>query len=395
MFVLLAALTVTANFDGGNIGKVEVLSPTHIRCALTGQVDQDGRNRQANAYYFRVDGAKGQQITIDLVNLPGEYNYVPNQGAVTKDTVPVSSEDNRTWDNVAGIEFDAKVPQLRMRVTPKGNRIWISHVPPYTNDQLARLISAARYRPNFKSEDIGKSVKGRPLFLFTITDSKVPEANKKVIWLMARQHSWESFSSWVAEGAVRFLLSDEPEAKQLRQGAIWKILPAADPDGLASGGVRFNAHGFDLNRNWDIEDPIKMPEITAQRKAIFGWLDGGHHVDLFLSMHNTETSEYLEGPPNSDGRFKALGERFFTLLKEKTTFAPTRELTWAAETTSSGKAGRMNVSQGLWRDRQLPAFISEQRISMNSKLGRIATIDDRMKYGVELVQAMFTAVQAK
>ena len=383
MLILIAALTVTAHFDGGNIGKVEVLSPTHIRCALTGQVDQDGRNRQANYYYFRVDGAKGQEITIDLINLPGEYNYVPNQGAVTKDTVPVRSDDNKAWDYITQIEFDSKVPQLRLRVTPGGDRIWIAHVPPYTNHHLARLISAARLRAGFKVEEIGKSVKGRPLYLFTITDGKVPEANKKVIWLMARQHSWETFSSWAAEGAVRFLLSNDAAAKQLREGAIWKILPAADPDGLASGAVRFNANGFDLNRNWDIEDPIKMPEIYAQRKAILGWVAAGHHLDLFLSMHNTETSEYLEGPPNSDGRYTVLGERFFAFLKQKTSFTPSRDLSWAAESTSAGKAGRMNVSQGLWKDRQLPAFLSEQRISSKP------TVASRLKYGADLVQVMF------
>ena len=294
MFLLVAALTVVANFDGGNIGKVEAISPTHVRCALTGQVDQDGRNRQANYYYFRIDGAKGKEVTIDLVNLPGEYNYVPNQGAVTRDTVPVVSDDNKAWTYIDKIEFDAKVPQLRLRVTPKADRIWISHVPPYTNDHLARLMRDIRSNRDFKSTEIGKSVKGRPLYLFTITDTKIPEAQKKVIWLMARQHSWETFTSWAAEGAVRFLLSDAPAAKQLRQGAIWKILPAADPDGLASGGVRFNANGFDLNRNWDIEDPIKMPEIYAQRKAILDWVAGGHRFDLFLSMHNTETGEYVE-----------------------------------------------------------------------------------------------------
>ena len=114
---------------------------------------------------------------------------------------------------------------------------------------------------------------------------------------MFRQHSWESGSSWVGEGVVRALLASTPQAIKLRQRFVWKINPLCDPDGVAGGGVRFNANGFDLNRNWDSIDPQLMPEIGAQHKAIAAWIGSGNKVDFFLSVHNTETSEYLEGPP--------------------------------------------------------------------------------------------------
>ena len=86
---------------------------------------------------------------------------------------------------------------------------------------------------------------------------------------MFRQHSWESGSSWVGEGAVRALLS--AELSDLRNEIQWKIIPMCDPDGVARGGVRFNYKGYDLNRNWDVVDP-EMPEITAQRKAVADWI---------------------------------------------------------------------------------------------------------------------------
>ena len=113
---------------------------------------------------------------------------------------------------------------------------------------------------------------------------------------MFRQHSWESGSSWVGEGAIHALLAHS--SAKLREDVIWKIIPLCDPDGVARGGVRFNANGFDLNRNWDTIDPIKMPEITAQRNAIKQWIDSGNHIELLLSLHNTETNEYVEGPPD-------------------------------------------------------------------------------------------------
>jgi hypothetical protein len=40
-----------------------------------------------------------------------------------------------------------------------------------------------------------------------------------------------------------------------------------DPDGVARGGVRFNAFGYDLNRNWDASDEKRTPVIAARRRS--------------------------------------------------------------------------------------------------------------------------------
>src|SRR4030095_16204321 len=77
-------LSLFSNFEGGALGKIERVSETQFRCGVKGESDQDGRNRQANWYYFRVDGAKGQALTLDLVDLTGEYNYRPNRGGQSK-----------------------------------------------------------------------------------------------------------------------------------------------------------------------------------------------------------------------------------------------------------------------------------------------------------------------
>src|SRR5689334_1581663 len=105
---LLAAITVSTDFDGGSLGRREAVSETHWRLGSQGEKDQDGRNRQANWYYFRVDGAKkGQELVFDIVDLPGEYNYQPNRGAITKDTPPVISADGKSWAHVISFEYDA------------------------------------------------------------------------------------------------------------------------------------------------------------------------------------------------------------------------------------------------------------------------------------------------
>jgi hypothetical protein len=189
---------------------------------------------------------------------------------------------------------------------------------------------------------------------------------------------------------VRFLLSGDARAARIRDRVIYKIFPLSDPDGVAHGGVRFNLNGFDLNRNWDTPDPQKMPETWAQREAILDWVDSGHRLDLFLSLHNDEDNEYLEAP----GAFKTLGERIFQELASRSSFNPTGPVQDPGATTTPGKPGRMTVDQGLFSDRKLPAMLMEQMIEYNSKLGRVPTAADRSQFGAELVRALFLVVTA-
>jgi hypothetical protein len=372
MILTFAAIVVSTAFEGGSAGPVTRVSDTHYRVGVKGEKDQNGRNRQATWYYFRVDGAGREPLTIDMVDLPGEYNFKPNRGAITGATPPLISYDRSEWKHLTDVEYDKEEPKLRLKIVPRAARFWIAHTPPYTNEHLEVLRKKIR-----REQVIGKSPGGRDLYLWTIGDGP------KTVWLMFRQHSWESGSSWVGEGAVRALLED---ARKI----TWKVFPFCDPDGVARGGVRFNGRGYDLNRNWDTLDPELMPEISAQHRAVAEWIQNGRTIDFFLSLHNTETAEYLQAPP---GPMPAIGPRLFDALVQKTTFHPSRPLFSANETTTAGMKGRMTVIQGLWHDFKIPAFLMEQRVAYNEKLKGLPTVEDRMNFGRQLVEAIASALK--
>jgi len=54
----------------------------------------------------------------------------------------------------------------------------------------------------------------------------------------------------------------------------------------------------------------------------------------------------------------------------------------------------MNVAQGLYHERKILATIMEQRVEYNEKLGRYPTIEDRLRFGGELVSAIGDALLA-
>lgn len=353
-------INVKTDFPGGNIGQVEVVNDVFLRARVAGQKDQDGRNRQANWYYFEVHGApQGRDFRIDLMDLPGEYNYQPNRGAVTKDTRPHVWMAGQ-WRPCDG-EFEEGEPKWMLRIPSDGQPFRIAHIVPYVERDLRAL--QRQIRPEVKR--IGKTVQGRPIELWTFNGNLPPDA--PTVWLMFRQHAWESGSSWTADGMLR----------QLPKGIIWKVLPCCDPDGVALGGVRFNRHGFDLNRNWDSPDDFRLrPEIAFQKAAIENWLRRKGRCDLFLSLHNTETSEYLEGPPGG------VGQKLFGLLQSRTRFRPTRDyftrMDWQGQ-------GRANVIQYLWTRHKAPACLMELKVaSVNYR--------DWQAFGPELATSIAAAL---
>ena len=268
------AITSHTDFEGGNLGKVERIGEAHFRCTIDGECDQDGRNRQTSWFYFRMDGAAGEEITLDFGTLPGEYNNQPNRGGFDDAVPPVISYDQKTWTHLSKAEYDEATNLLTVRFRVKHSPVWIARIAPYTNRDLARLMEEITRSPFLKRTVIGRSVESRPIWFLTITDPAVPDKDKKVLWLMARQHSWESGTSWVNEGALRFLVSSVPNAQWLRRHCVFNDFPLCDPDGVARGGVRFNRYGYDLNRNWDTADPKNMPEIAALRKTVLDWVFG-------------------------------------------------------------------------------------------------------------------------
>ncbi|HET7102349.1 MAG TPA: M14-type cytosolic carboxypeptidase [Terriglobia bacterium] len=385
-----SGLTFSTAFEGGSLGKVIRVTDTYTRCILLGEVDQFGRNRQISWFYFRMDGAPHSELTIDFTDIVGEYNFHPGAQAITPDTPPVYSYDNQHWTHAPEENWTAIDSSMRLRIKPTQSRLWIAHVPPYTNRNLARLLESIKGSPELRHEVIGKSVQGRDIPLLTITDPGRSPEQKKVVWLMFRQHSWEGGSSWAGEGAIRFLMSSGAAAARIRRDTIFKVLPLQDPDGVFRGGVRFNAYGYDLNRNWDTDDPVKMPEITAARNAIASWADQGKRIDFFLSLHNDETNEHLSSPLSP--KFGPLGQKVFDELTRTTTFDPTRAYDSSPSKAKPPAPGRMQVNEGLSRKLHIPAFLMEQKIAYSRKLGRRPTVDDRLEFGKGLVKAIRTSL---
>jgi hypothetical protein len=375
-------ITLATDFEGGCLGKVEQVSETRFRAAVPGQADHEGRNRQASWYCFRIDGARGREVTVVLTDLKGEYNYKPAPACVREDTPPVVSGDGKTWrhlDKIAVANNEATI-----RVTPDSDQFWVAHIEPYTASRLDRFLEEIRGSPDLKDEVFGKSVEGRDLHVLTIPGRRIGDP-PPVVWLLCRQHAWETGTSFVGEGAIRYLLSEE--AAGLRGRFEFRIVPMLDPDGCARGGVRFNRNGYDLNRNWDTADPENaesrklMPEICAAKQLIRST------KGIFLTLHNQETGEWLSGSE----KHPETAARLFAALQAESTFDPFEKGPRAPVATIA--PGRYSVYEFLDRERNLPAFLLEQGITAGKKRGHLPTSQDRREFGRQLIQVLAKVAQ--
>ena len=99
----------------------------------------------------------------------------------------------------------------------------------------------------------------------SIQYSPTKKSKKRIALFLARQHPGETVSSFVMQGLLDYLVSDNPEAREIRKRYIVKLVPMVNPDGVIYGNFRCNLAGVDLNRKWDNPNKVlvECPAYSA------------------------------------------------------------------------------------------------------------------------------------
>jgi cytosolic carboxypeptidase protein 2/3 len=92
-----------------------------------------------------------------------------------------------------------------------------------------------------KFSSIGKSNGGIDLPLLKITNQdKKKGPPKPVVVIIGRQHSGETYSSFIIHGLINYLLSRDVLSHKLREACEFWIMPMVNPDGIIAGNYRCN-----------------------------------------------------------------------------------------------------------------------------------------------------------
>jgi len=162
-----------------------------------------------------------------------------------------------------------------------------------------------------------RTIAGNRCEYLTITN-RVPhevDVKKQGVVITARIHPGESNSSYMMKGVIDFLVSDVPEAKELRDKFVFKIVPMMNPDGVINGNYRCSLAGCDLNRRWKFPSEILHPTVYHTKKLIVN-MAKERHLALYCDLHGHSRRKniFMYGNTNSE---EPEAPRIFPFLMSK------------------------------------------------------------------------------
>lgn len=296
---------ITANFDAGNIEVINLDDKKDIQLAI--RPDFGGEFFQW--FNFRLSGQVGEQYVLNIINA-GEASYPEGW----ENYQAVASTDRQHWFRLPTSYKDGK---LTIVADMEFETIQIAYFAPYSYERHQDLLAAVQMHPLVTLEHLGETLDKRDLTLVKIGDGDSnSDANKRNIWITARQHPGETMAEWLVDGLMHSLLdSDNATAKLLLDKANFYIVPNMNPDGSVRGHLRTNAVGANLNREWLNPSLEKSPEVFH---VINKMEETG--VDLFYDVHGDEALPFVflagsEGTPSYNDRLARLRDRFSEVLK--------------------------------------------------------------------------------
>ncbi len=197
--------------------------------------------------------------------------------------------DGTKWEHTAKGERHGN--KVVYRIKSSSSTLWLAWGPPFTLEDADQLILETCHRSlDATSFVLARTLGGRPVPGVRISEPGGTNAPRFGVWIQARQHAWESGSSWVARGLVEWLVSNDPDAKSLRHKADITIIPIMDVDSVETGQGGKDQVPHDQNRDWG--RTTYFPEVRAAKDRLAA-LANADQLDMFLDLHDPGASDHV------------------------------------------------------------------------------------------------------
>lgn len=286
-----ADLIVETNFEGGSAAAIEI---DHKERAIQLMPGGNPERGWPCWWSIRVRGiAPGETISLTVrastatLSQPGLPLSKPLASSWGTPHQASYSLDGETWQHTPRGERTKDAITYRLQIAER--QVYLAWGPPYTPRKAAKFVREAAAKCSAaQATELCRSREDRAVPMLVVREGDRPVKERLGIWVQARQHAWESGSSWVAQGFGEWLVSDQPAAGWLRQHAEIYLVPIMDIDNSATGNGGKEAQPQDHNRDWS-EKP-HWHEVAAAQKSI-GQLIDEKRMSVFLDLHNPAPSD--------------------------------------------------------------------------------------------------------
>ncbi len=221
----------------------------------------------ARWYHFLIGGTKNKEIVLNVKHSDARRPFYSYDGVHYTRFSSEEAPDGQT-----------------LKKKYENDSVYIAYFIPYAESYLQKRIGEWSARPSVKVSSLGKSEHGRNMPLLTITNGS--PAGKKKIYIHGRVHPSESPASWHLDEMIEILSGDSGYASDLRDQAVFYIVPFTNPDGVQEGMSRSNGEGINIEVNWDSPQSLTAVEVKNIRSFLEKITSDGQPLDVFLNMHS-------------------------------------------------------------------------------------------------------------
>ena len=167
--------------------------------------------------------------------------------------------------------------------------------------------------------EAGKSVEGRPIPLAVLTDSSVNNEDKEHVFIPTLHSGIERSATTSAIYLIKWLLSEDPVARESLRKQVIVCMPVVNPDGYLAGTFT-NKNGKDPYLAWTLDGPAS-PEDSPELVAVQRVMDR-YHPEVVSDLHGLDLTikDYLmvevSGPAYSNSVLRPYHHSIQSLMEE-------------------------------------------------------------------------------
>lgn len=273
MFILggsvQAQITVFADYENGNaefVSSDDSLNSVVIKPSLENDV-----NTTRCWFNFGLTGydtSKICSVDIEFVN----YIMAPQY--------PVFSYDMKKWQRIKTYYTETK--SVRFGQKFDDDTVYVATGYPYNYSKIISFVDSISENIHVDTSTLVYSEGGLRVPLIVIGNKN---ANvKDVVWIIGRQHAFETTMNYTLEGFINFLISDDKKAQKIRKKTLFYVVPMVDVDNVFLGASGRMQKPVDFNRDWSLtphwKAVIRIQELIKETSIKYNYR-------VFLDFHST------------------------------------------------------------------------------------------------------------